>query len=52
MREYEEEIQVNADTKIYREKNLKSGEVTFLAKGAKVYRKADGGASEFKSGNQ
>ena len=41
MKEYEEEVQVGEDTKIYKEKSLKSGEVCFLAKGAKVYRRAD-----------
>ena len=41
MKEYEDEVQVAEDTKIYKEKNLKSGEVCFLAKGAKVYRKVE-----------
>ena len=39
MNEYDEEIEVAEDTKLYKEKNLASGEICFLPKGAKVHCK-------------
>ena len=36
LREYDEEVVVAEDTKLYRDKNLMSGELGLLSKGTKV----------------
>ena len=36
LREYDEEVEIAEDTKLYQEKNLMSGELGLLSKGTKV----------------